>query len=59
MSSLRLGLKEVEREVEFHRSQNWNPATNDQFLIVMKEFLSWATFKFSELEDLFQDMKTR
>lgn len=57
MSSLRLGLKEVEREIEFHRSQN--SVTNDRFLPVMKEFLSFATFKFSELEDLFQDMKTR
>lgn len=59
MSSLRLGLKEVEREVEFHRSQNCNSISNDRFLPVMKEFLSSATCKFSELEDLFQDMKTR
>ncbi|KAL0266624.1 UNVERIFIED_CONTAM: hypothetical protein PYX00_009117 [Menopon gallinae] len=63
MSSLRLGLKEVEREVEFHRSQNGNSISEllpvDRFLPVMKEFLSYATCKFSELEDLFQDMKTR
>lgn len=59
MSSLRLGLKEVEREVEFHRSHNWSSVTNDRFLPVMKEFQSSAMFKFSELEDLFQDMKTR
>lgn len=59
MASLRLGLKEVEREVEFHRSQNCNNASGDRFLPVMKEFLTTATCKFSELEDLFQDMKTR
>jgi dishevelled associated activator of morphogenesis len=57
MGLLRNGLKEVEREIEFHRSQP--VAVGDQFLPVMKEFLSSATCRFSELEDLFQDMKTR
>jgi dishevelled associated activator of morphogenesis len=57
MGFLRNGLKEVEREIEFHRSQPI--ATGDRFLPVMKEFLSSATCRFSELEDLFQDMKTR
>lgn len=57
MGFLRNGLKEVEREIEFHRSQP--VATGDRFLPVMKEFLSSATCRFSELEDLFQDMKTR
>ncbi|XP_075233363.1 disheveled-associated activator of morphogenesis-like protein isoform X2 [Lycorma delicatula] len=57
MSQLRNNLKEVERELEFHRVQ---PVANgDRFLPVMKEFLSVATCRFSELEDLFQDMKTR
>lgn len=57
MGLLRNGLKEVEREIEFHRSQP--VAMGDRFLPVMKEFLSSATCCFSELEDLFQDMKTR
>nr|CAD7402960.1 unnamed protein product [Timema poppensis] len=57
MNQLRNGLKEVEREIEFHRSQQVTSA--DRFLPVMKEFLSSATCRFSELEDLFQDMKTR
>ncbi|KAJ4426490.1 hypothetical protein ANN_27304 [Periplaneta americana] len=57
MGLLRNGLKEVEREIEFHRSQP--VAVGDRFLPVMKEFLSSATCRFSELEDLFQDMKTR
>lgn len=62
MAALRTGLKEVERELEFHRSQTQPTANNvpaDRFLPVMKEFLSSATCRFSELEDLFQDMKTR
>lgn len=62
MAALRTGLKEVERELEFHRSQAQPTANNvpaDRFLPVMKEFLSSATCRFSELEDLFQDMKTR
>ncbi|XP_065343760.1 disheveled-associated activator of morphogenesis 1 [Cloeon dipterum] len=57
MNYLRKGMKEVSQEIEFHRTQ---PVVNgDRFLPVMKEFLSHATTKFSELEDLFQDMKTR
>jgi len=63
MNQLRVGLKEVERELEFQRSQqpaNRPPGSPpDRFLPVMKEFLSSATCRFSELEDLFQDMKTR
>jgi len=58
MGALRLGLKQVEREVEFHRSQPTS-MEGDMFLPVMREFLASATCKFSELEDLFQDMKTR
>jgi dishevelled associated activator of morphogenesis len=57
MGFLRNGLKEVEREIEFHRSHP--VALGDRFLPVMKDFLSSATCRFSELEDLFQDMKTR
>lgn len=57
MSQLRNNLKEVEREIEFQRVQPAVPG--DNFLPVMKEFLTTATCKFSELEDLFQDMKTR
>ncbi|XP_039293436.1 disheveled-associated activator of morphogenesis 1 isoform X3 [Nilaparvata lugens] len=57
MAQLRNNLKEVERELEFHRVQP--VAQGDRFLPVMKEFLSSATCRFSELEDLFQDMKTR
>jgi dishevelled associated activator of morphogenesis len=57
MLQLRNNLKEVEREVEFQRVQPVVPG--DMFLPVMKEFLTTATCKFSELEDLFQDMKTR
>lgn len=57
MLQLRNNLKEVEREIEFHRVQ---PLMHgDRFLPVMKEFLTTATCRFSELEDLFQDMKTR
>lgn len=57
MAQLRNNLKEVERELEFHRVQP--VVQGDRFLPVMKEFLTAATCRFSELEDLFQDMKTR
>jgi len=57
MAQLRKGLRDVSQEIEFHRTQP--VVTGDRFLPVMKDFLSQATTKFSELEDLFQDMKTR
>ncbi|XP_054261118.1 disheveled-associated activator of morphogenesis 1 isoform X2 [Macrosteles quadrilineatus] len=57
MAQLRSNLKEVERELEFHRLQPVVPG--DRFLPVMREFLTSATCRFSCLEDLFQDMKTR
>lgn len=57
MSQLKNNLKEVEREIEFQRVQPTVPG--DMFLPVMKDFLTTAICTFSELEDLFQDMKTR
>lgn len=58
MSQLRSGIKEVEREIEFHRTATQLPA-HDRFLPVMNEFITTATCRFSELEDLFHDMKTK
>lgn len=57
MTQLRNNLKEVSREIEFQRVQPLVPG--DRFLPVMKEFLTSATCRLSEIEDLFQDMKTR
>ena len=54
---MRKGLKQVEKELEFHRSQGSSGQNGDRFVVVMKEFITMATYKFSELEDAFQDMK--
>ncbi|KAH8373153.1 hypothetical protein KR200_005707, partial [Drosophila serrata] len=55
---LRTGLADVAREIEFHRSSG--PAQQgDRFLPVMREFHASASVRFAELEDKFQDMKTR
>ncbi|XP_067637402.1 disheveled-associated activator of morphogenesis 1 isoform X2 [Eurosta solidaginis] len=55
---LRTGLADVAREIEFHRSAG--PAQpGDHFLPVMREFHAQASVRFAELEDKFQDMKTR
>lgn len=55
---LRSGLVEVSREIEFQRSAG--PAQQgDRFLPVMREFHAQASVRFAELEDQFQDMKTR
>ena len=57
VTMLRNGMKEVNREVEFYRSQ---PITSgDRYLSVMKDFMSTASVRLSEIEDLFVDMKAR
>ena len=61
MNQLRSGLRAVEKELEYHRTQSHvTPAGGvDRFVPAVKEFLASATYRFSELEDRFQDMKTR
>jgi dishevelled associated activator of morphogenesis len=57
MAQLRLGLKDVAKEIEFHLSQS--PLANDKFVPVMREFQATATCRLAEVEDQYQDMKTR
>lgn len=58
IAMLRSGLAEVTREIEFHRGAG--PAqSGDKFLSVMNEFQAQASVRLTELEDKFQDMKTR
>lgn len=58
IGNLRTGLNEVSREIDFHR----NTATTspeDRFLVVMRDFYAQSSIRFAEIEDKFQDMKTR
>lgn len=55
---LRVGLAEINREIEFHRSSGV-PQSGDRFLAVMSEFHAHASVRLTELEDQFQNMKTR
>lgn len=57
MAQLRAGLKDVSKEIEFHRGQS--PVSNDKFVPVMREFQATATCRLAEIEDQFQDMKVR
>ena len=50
-------MKECGREVEFYRGQTLT--TGDRYLPVMKEFMTTAQVRLTELEDLFTDMKAR
>jgi len=59
MTQLRSGLKAVEKELEYHRTQSQVVTAGDRFVPAVKEFLASATFRFSDLEDKFQDMKSR
>ncbi|XP_023239391.1 disheveled-associated activator of morphogenesis 1-like [Centruroides sculpturatus] len=55
--SLKVGLQEVQKEMEYHRSQP--QSSGDQYVPVMKEFVTIAIYQMSELEESFQDMNTR
>merc|ERR1712051_26113 len=57
MGQLRTGMKECGREVEFYRGQTLT--SGDRYLPVMKEFMTTAQVRLTELEDLFTDMKAR
>ncbi|UYV74721.1 DAAM2 [Cordylochernes scorpioides] len=73
ISSLRSGLQEIQRDnMTFNRSKDGvyvqelehyrshaSPHAGDQYVPVMREFITGASFKISELEDQFQDMKIR
>lgn len=58
VGSLRTGLREVARELEYHAALP-NRSSNDMFLPVMRDFHAHAVCTFTQLEDLFQDMKSR
>jgi dishevelled associated activator of morphogenesis len=58
IGNLRTGIAEVAREIEFHRSAG-STLPGDRFLPVMRDFHAQASIRFAELEDKFQDMKTR
>lgn len=58
IGNLRTGMAEVAREIEFHRSAG-STLPSDRFLPVMRDFHAQASIRFAELEDKFQDMKTR
>uniref|UniRef100_A0A8C1XHZ8 Dishevelled associated activator of morphogenesis 1a n=1 Tax=Cyprinus carpio TaxID=7962 RepID=A0A8C1XHZ8_CYPCA len=55
INNLRTGLKSVETELEYQKSQ---PQTNgDKFVSVVSQFITVAGFSFSEVEDSLQDAK--
>jgi len=58
IGNLRTGLNEVSREIDFHRNTA-TTAPEDRFLVVMRDFYAQASIRFAEIEDKFQDMKTR
>ncbi|XP_068627776.1 disheveled-associated activator of morphogenesis 1 [Battus philenor] len=56
VGALRSGLREVARELEFHAGRG---PPLDAFVPVMRDFHAHASCAFTQLEDLFQDMKNR
>ncbi|XP_021184368.3 disheveled-associated activator of morphogenesis 1 isoform X4 [Helicoverpa armigera] len=58
VAALRAGLRDVARELEYHAALPARPQ-QDMFLPVMREFHAHAVCSFTQLEDLFHDMKSR
>ncbi|KAJ2951435.1 hypothetical protein O0L34_g13588 [Tuta absoluta] len=58
VTALRNGLREVQKELEYHAGLS-TPIAHDQFTPVMRDFHAHAVCTFTQLEDLFQDMKSR
>ncbi|KAJ8719462.1 hypothetical protein PYW08_011637 [Mythimna loreyi] len=58
VGALRAGLREVARELDYHAALPKRD-TSDMFLPVMRDFHAHAVCSFTQLEDLFQDMKSR
>ena len=57
LSTLRVGLKEIEKEVEFFQSQA--PLHGDRFVSVMNQFATVASYNFSEVEESNTEMKQK
>ncbi|XP_076359239.1 disheveled-associated activator of morphogenesis 1-like isoform X2 [Tachypleus tridentatus] len=56
IQALKMGLQEIQKEMEFYRMQQ-EQQPGDKFVPIMREFITSATYQFSELEDSYQDMK--
>ncbi|XP_004698674.1 disheveled-associated activator of morphogenesis 1 isoform X2 [Echinops telfairi] len=55
ISTLRSGLKAVETELEYQKSQPLQPG--DKFVSVVSQFITVASFSFSDVEDLLAEAK--
>uniref|UniRef100_UPI00358E1AC9 disheveled-associated activator of morphogenesis 2-like isoform X1 n=2 Tax=Myxine glutinosa TaxID=7769 RepID=UPI00358E1AC9 len=55
MNTIRGGLKEIEKELEFQRNRGLQPG--DKFVSSMSDFITVAGFSFSELEELLTEAK--
>uniref|UniRef100_S4R6S4 Dishevelled associated activator of morphogenesis 1b n=1 Tax=Petromyzon marinus TaxID=7757 RepID=S4R6S4_PETMA len=57
INNIKIGLKAVEAELEFQRTHA--SAIGDRFISVMSDFITVASFSFSELEDLLSEAKEK
>uniref|UniRef100_A0A8C4Q5N2 Disheveled-associated activator of morphogenesis 1 n=1 Tax=Eptatretus burgeri TaxID=7764 RepID=A0A8C4Q5N2_EPTBU len=55
MNTIRGGLKEIEKELEFQQNRDHQPG--DKFVSSMSDFITVAGFSFSELEELLTEAK--
>ncbi|CAN0407724.1 disheveled-associated activator of morphogenesis 2-like isoform X1 [Lampetra fluviatilis] len=57
INNIKIGLKAVEAELEFQRTHA--SAIGDRFISVMSDFITVASFSFSELEDLLTEAREK
>ena len=57
MGTLRVGLKDIEKELEYFENQSIIPG--DRFVSVMTQFATVASYNFSEVEETYGDMKKK
>jgi dishevelled associated activator of morphogenesis len=58
MRVLRNGLKDIEKEVEYQKASSLSQRY-PKFITVMNDFLSVASYNFSELDDQFNEAKNK
>ena len=56
---LRLGLKDIEKELTYFQKKSICDGRKDKFVSVMNDFVTVAAYNFSELEEQVTEMKQR
>ena len=59
LGNMRVGLKDIDRELKYQRSRTEPAPKGDRFVNVMADFMAVSAYNFSDLEDLVIEMKEK